>query len=136
MPSAHQFVAILHQNAPYRVLNFKKKFTPCTADSLPQTPGRRKRGKGEGGRGMGEGMRKGEGRRRDNSLLLPQAQRAVATYVCISCQSLYELMRIRWFSTVSPLSLRPHPISINRIKSYWQRQFRFIFHITVPNFCS
>ena len=86
---SHQFVAKLHQNAPNRVLNFKKFPGVIPADPThwgfcPQTLGRGEGGKGEEGRGRGgekeeergsEGGKEGEG---VIHLLLPQAHQAVA----------------------------------------------------------
>jgi len=90
---SHQFVAKLHQNAPNRVLNFKKGVDtpgpPYTGVSAPRPPGRGNGGKGEGGsygkgRGEGRGRRKVEGRRSDNiHLLLPQAHSHTLTQLLL-----------------------------------------------------
>jgi len=71
----HQFVAKLHQNAPNRVLNFKKisgvtPRTPYTGGSAPRPLGRGyKGGKGTGGgeeeAEKGEGGGKGKGWREE-----------------------------------------------------------------------
>jgi len=62
---SHQFVAKLHQNAPNRILNFKKSTDetpghPHTGGSATRAPGRGMGGKEQGGRKKRRGRRERE----------------------------------------------------------------------------
>jgi len=74
---------ICHQNAPNRVLNFKKKFRgntpdPHTLGDLPQTTGERERGRGRSESEVELERKGGEGI--IHLLLPPKAHTAIAAY--------------------------------------------------------